>query len=102
MAWVIVSSFNIGEGRSDDILIPHLLSSPHIAIKVSDVNRRKWRKAGDIWQEYTGGVRSISHFVPFSEQLAIAMETSLGEYCLRFQPVDYHKGLFVEVWQWLI
>jgi hypothetical protein len=101
MSWVSVTSFNIGVGRVDAILIPSLLSSAHIAIKVTDIKRHKWRKAGDLWQQFTGGVRGVKLFVGFDEQLNFDMQTDLGSYYLRFQPVVYHKGLFVEVWQWV-
>ncbi len=97
--WIPVTQFNVGESRIDAILIPILLSTSHIAIKITDIKRRKWRKAGDLWQQFSGGVRGQDIFIPFAEQRAIAMDTSLGSYYLRFQPVIYHQGLFVEVWQ---
>jgi hypothetical protein len=101
MTWVSVSAFNIGIGRIDPILIPSPLSSSHVAVKVTDVKRRKWRKAGDLWQQFAGGVRGVSNFVGFGEQLKFDMQTDLGIYYLRFQPVAYHQGLFVEVSQWV-
>ncbi len=101
MSWVSVTSFNIGVGRFDAILIPSLLSSPHVAIKVTDIKRRKWRKSGDLWQEFTGGVKGVNRFVGFGEQIAFDMQTDLGSYYLRFKPVYYHQGLFVEIWQWV-
>jgi hypothetical protein len=101
MSWVAVSQFNIGQGRTDAILIPFLLSASHVAIKVTDVKRRKWRKAGDLWQEFDGGVMGRNIFVPFSKQIACEMQTALGDYRLRFQPVAHHQGLFVEVWRWV-
>ncbi|OYQ67586.1 hypothetical protein B9G53_01130 [Pseudanabaena sp. SR411] len=101
MSWISVTSFNIGVGRVDAILIPILLSSAHIAIKVTDIKRRKWRKAGYLWQQFTGGVKGGSRFVSFDEQLNFDMQTDLGSYYLRFQPIAYHQGLFVEVWQWV-
>lgn len=102
MAWLPVNQFAVGEGRIDAILIPSLLSSPHVAIKVTDVKRRKWRKAGDLFQQFTGGVRGQDIFVPFSEQRALDMQTTFGDYYLRFQPVSYHQGLLVELWQWVL
>lgn len=100
MAWIPVTQFSVGQGRIDAILIPVLLSSPHVAIKVIDIKRRKWRKAGDLFQQFTGGIRGQSLFVPFSEQRAFDMQTVFGDYYLRFQPVSYHQGLFVQVWRW--
>lgn len=101
MPWVAVTQFNIGQGRTDAILIPSLLSASHVAIKVSDVKRRKWRKAGDLWQQFNGGAVGQNIFVPFSKQVALEMQTSLGDYYLRFQPVSYHQGMFIEIWQWV-
>ncbi len=101
MSWVGVTGFNIGVGRVDAILIPSLLASAHIAIKVTDIKRRKWRKSGNLWQQFTGGVKGISYFVGFGEQVNFDMQTDLGSYYLRFQPVAYHQGLFVEIWQWV-
>lgn len=101
MSWVSVAAFNIGIGRIDPILIPSPLSSPHIAIKVSDVKRRKWRKAGDLWQRFTGGVIGEPIFIPFGEQRMLDMKIDLGEYHLFFQPVSYHQGLFIEISQWI-
>lgn len=43
----------------------------------------------------------MSNFVGFGEQLKFDMQTDLGIYYLRFQPVAYHQGLFVEVSQWV-
>uniref|UniRef100_UPI000A690622 hypothetical protein n=1 Tax=Pseudanabaena sp. 'Roaring Creek' TaxID=1681830 RepID=UPI000A690622 len=37
----------------------------------------------------------------FGEQTAFEMQTDLGSYYLRFKPVYYHQGLFVEIWQWV-
>lgn len=99
MPWLAVTQFNIGQGRTDAILIPFLLSSSHVAIKVTDTKRRKWRKAGDLWQQFDGGVRGQNIFVPLSEQRAIEMQLALGDYYLRFKPVSYHQGLFVEIWK---
>ena len=101
MAWISVSQFNIGANRTDAILLPHLLDSSHIAIKVRHITPTKWRKSGDLWQQFTGGVTGISQFVGFNQQVAIAMDNSLGKYYLRFQPVAYHKGLFLELWRWV-
>ena len=99
LRWVPVTQFSVGEGRNDAILLPFLLSSTHIAIKVQDLKGRNWKKAGDLWQQFTGGVKGQNIFVPFKQQLAVEMNTALGDYYLRFQPVLYHKGLFVEVWR---
>lgn len=100
MAWISVTSFNVGANRIDAILLPFLLDSSHVAIKVRHLVPNKWRKSGDLWQQFTGGVRGESQFVGFNEQMAIAMDNALGKYYLRFQPVAYHKGLFVEIWRW--
>lgn len=100
MAWVSVTQFSIGQGRNDAILIPFLLSSAHVAIKVQDLKGRRLQKAGFLWQQFSGGVKGVSIFVPFKQQLAVEMQTALGDYYLRFEPVSYHQGLFVEVWQW--
>jgi hypothetical protein len=101
MAWISVFHFNIGAKRTDAILIPFLLDASHIAIKVRQPALNKWVKAGDLWQQFTGGVKGVSQFVRFDEQTAIAMDNSLGKYYLRFQPVPYHKGLSVQIWRWV-
>ncbi len=98
--WIPVTQFSVGQNRTDAILIPFPLSSTHIAIKVQNLQGRNWQKAGDLWQQFTGGVKGQNIFVPFKQQLAVSMDTALGDYYLRFQPVSYHKGLFVEVWKW--
>lgn len=100
MAWIVVTQFSIGQGRNDAILIPFLLSSPYVAIKVQDLKRKNWLKAGFLWQQFSGGFKGASIFVPFKQQLAVEMQTALGDYYLRFEPVSYHQGLFVEVWRW--
>ena len=102
MSWVAVTQFNIGQGRTDAILIPFLLSSSHVAIKVTDTKRRKWRKSGDLLQQFEGDIRGRNIFVPFSQQTAIDMQTAFGDYYLRFRPVSYHQGLFVEIWKWSV
>lgn len=100
MEWLSVDRFNIPSGRFDPILIPSLLSETFIGIKVSDPIRRNWRKAGDLWQQFNGGFQGEPKFIPLKAQIALPMVTDLGSYHLRFEPVNYHKGLFVEVWKW--
>lgn len=101
MTWASVIIFNIGVGRVDPILIPFLLSSTHISIKVLSVKPNRWAKAGDLFQQFTGGIKGADNFVPLRKPLAIAMDKSLGAYYLRFKPVEYHQGLQVEIWQWV-
>lgn len=101
MTWASVIIFNIGVGRVDPILIPFLLSSTHISIKVLSVKPNRWAKAGDLFQQFTGGIKGADNFVPLRKPLAIAMDKSLGNYYLRFKPVEYHQGLQVEIWQWV-
>lgn len=102
MAWISVAQLNIGANRTDAILLPFLLDSSHIAIKIRHITPNKWRKSGDLWQQFTGGIFGQPQFVGFDQQTAIAMDNSLGKYYLRFQPVAYHKGLFLELWRWVI
>jgi len=101
MSWASVIVFNIGVGRVDPILIPFLLSSTHISIRVLSLKLNRWVKAGDLFQQFTGGIKGADNFVPLRKPLAIAMNNSLGDYYLRFKPVEYHQGLQVEIWKWV-
>lgn len=101
MAWNPINAFNIPVGRTDAILVtPNLLYSSHCSILVQDVRRRNWRKSGDLYQQFLGDMRSPPLFVPMASRFVLPMEANLGGYYLRFQPVPYHKGLYVQIWEW--
>lgn len=97
--WVDFASYTIPEGRNEPIIFPNPLIASYVAVTVIPYKKNRWRKAGDLTQQFKGGVESPAFFVPFNRRTAYEMDRNFGDYWLIFTPVFYHKGFEIRVWR---
>lgn len=98
-SWNAIATYTIPQGRNNPIVFPKLLSASYVAVRVTPYKKNKWRKSGDLNQQFQGQILSPDFFVGWNDQTSYKMDTGLGDYSIIFTPVPYHKGFVIQLWE---